>query len=142
MPVGTGEGFGGALVHRQRWRDVEQHQPCQCLGLVQGQPVRHARAAVVGADGKARVAEVAHHRQRIGGHRPLAVQRVVGRGRQACAVATATQVHRHHRESLGQRAGHGVPHGVRLRVAMQQQQRRPRAADARTQAHAVVVDVV
>ena len=45
-------------------------------------------------------------------------------------AAVAAQVGADHREALGQRRRHRVPHRVRLRVAVQQQQRRARAAVA------------
>ena len=47
VPVGAGEGLGRLLVHGQRRRDVEQHQPLAPLRMVQRQPVRDAGAAVV-----------------------------------------------------------------------------------------------
>ena len=63
------------------------------------------------------------------GHRALGVAGVVRRRRAACrAVAVAAQVGRDHGEPLGQGRGHPVPAGVRLRVAVQQQQRGPGAA--------------
>ena len=47
MPVGAREGLVGLLVHRERRRDVQQHQAPHRLGVVERQPVRHARAAIV-----------------------------------------------------------------------------------------------
>ena len=45
--VGRRERLVGALVHVQRGRDVDQRQPLHRARVVQRQPVRHARAAVV-----------------------------------------------------------------------------------------------
>ena len=83
---------------------------------------------------------VAHQADHVGGHRPLAVQRMVASG-----VAPAGLPSRHSRagrarraRSVGASAGrHPVPHRVRLRVAVQQQQRRLRliAPGAREQLH-------
>jgi hypothetical protein len=46
-------------------------------------------------------------------------------------AAVAAQVRHHHREALGKRWRYGFPHDAGLRIAVQQQQRRPRAADQR-----------
>ena len=100
---------------------------------IAAEPVRHARAAVVGADVEALEAGVAHHGQRIGGHRALAVGGVVGARRQALRVAAAAQVHRDHGVALGQRGRHAVPHRMRLRVAVEQEQGRSAAAVAHPQ---------
>ena len=69
------------LVHVERRHDVDQRQPLDPVGVVERQPVRHPGAAVVAGDEEALVAEAAHQRRHVGGHRPLAVQRVVGLGR-------------------------------------------------------------
>jgi hypothetical protein len=44
-------------------------------------------------------------------------------------IAVAAQVGAYDGAALGQGRGHPVPHHMALRIAVQQQQRRPRAAD-------------
>jgi hypothetical protein len=44
VPVGGGKGHAGGLVHRQRRRDIEQHRAADRLGVVDAEPMRHARA--------------------------------------------------------------------------------------------------
>ncbi len=48
MPIGAGEGLVGLPVHRQRRCDVEQDQPRYRLWMVDRQPMRDPRAAIVG----------------------------------------------------------------------------------------------
>ena len=47
--------------------------------MIEREPMRDAAAAVVAADEKLFVAELAHQRQHIERHRALAVGRVIGR---------------------------------------------------------------
>ena len=96
--------------------------------MVEREPVRDAAAAVVADHREALVAERAHQRDQVGGHRPLAVLRVVERGRRCRRglgrVAVAAQVGDDEAEVGRQRARDAPPHRVRLRIAVQQQQRR------------------
>ena len=100
------------------------------LRMIEREPVRDASAAVVADDGEALVAERAHQRDHVGRHRALAVLRVIELGRRRRRrlgrVAIAAQVGNDEREVGGERARDAVPHRVRLRVAVQQQQRRLR----------------
>ena len=69
-----------------------------------------------------------HHLHHVLGHLALGVGSVV-RGRLGLVrAAVAAQIGAHDSEALRQPRRHRVPHGVRLRVAVQQQQRRPRPA--------------
>ena len=65
----------------------------------------------------------------VGGHRALGVARVVGLPGGTVAVAIAAQVGRDDGEAARQGGRHTVPAGARLRVAVQQQQRRPVAGE-------------
>ena len=108
------------------------------LGMIDRQAVRHPRAAVVAADQEAAMTEMLHHLDEVARHLLLGVGRVVGRGLGLERAAVAAQVGADHREALRHLRCHGVPHGVRLRVAVQQQQRRSGAAAA--QAHLAAGD--
>ena len=139
MVVGAAEAPVGAFDHVERGRDVEHRELRHRLGCIQRQAVRDTAAAVVAGDGKALVAQLPHQRPHIGGHRALAhlrVLRLVGRG---LAVAIAAQVGQHEAEVRRELRHHAVPEHVRLREAVQQQQRRrtDTAADAAAQAPAL-----
>ncbi|MNV71266.1 hypothetical protein D3C71_1642750 [compost metagenome] len=123
MPVRARKGVAGLLVHRQRGRDVEQHQALHRPGVVSRQTVRHAGAAVVRQHGKARVAQMPHHRQHFGTHDALAVEQMRGVADGFGGISVAAQVGQHQREVLRQRRGHLVPDRAGLRMAVQQQQR-------------------
>ncbi|MCY1301606.1 hypothetical protein D9M70_512270 [compost metagenome] len=128
MPVSRGKGHAGALVHCQRGRDVEQHGTAHGFGVVGAEPVRHARAAVVAAQRKAREAELRHQPELVLGHGALAVALMPGIARRRRTAAVAAQVGGDHGEVVGQRWRHPVPDQVALRMAVQQQQRRAGAA--------------
>ena len=130
MVVAEREAHVGALEVLQRRHDVHDRQPLDPLGVVQRQPVRHPRAAVVRRDLEAFVAEAGHQLRHVLGHPGLGVGRVVRRGAGLVAAAVAAEVRADHREAARERGGDGVPHRVALRVAVQQEQRRPGAAEA------------
>ena len=98
--------------------------------MVECHPVRDAPAAVMAGDFEAFVAELLHRGDQIGGQRPLAVRGVILGDRGPEGVPVAGQIRGDHREALGQCGRDGVPHQVRLGVAVQQEQRRAFAADA------------
>ena len=75
-------------------------------------------------------------------HGLLGVGRVIGRGGRLERTAVAAQVGTDHGEALGQLRRHGVPHGVRLRVAVQEQQRRTGAAAAQPDRAVLGADVL
>ena len=83
MVVPAREAHVGRVVHVERRHDVDQRELVDEPGMVEREPVRDAPAAVVSDDGEALVAERAHQRDEVAGHRALAVLGVVelGRGR-------------------------------------------------------------
>src|SRR3546814_14353464 len=62
-------------------------------------------------------------------HRPERVGGMVAPAGRLGAVAVTAQIRGYHRVALGQRGRHPMPAHVGQRVAVQQQQRRPIAAD-------------
>ena len=83
MIVAHGEGHVGALEVLDGGHDVEHGEPLDPLGVIDRQPVRHPRAAVVAADHEAAMAEMLHHLDQVARHLLLGVGRVVGRGLRA-----------------------------------------------------------
>ena len=96
MVVAAREAHVGRLVHVERRHDVDHGEALDALRMVEREPVRDAAAAVVADDGEALVAERAHQRDQVGGHRALAVLRVIElgrrRGRRLGRIAVAAQV--------------------------------------------------
>ena len=94
-------------------------------GMVERQPVGDAAAAVVAGEAEAHVAERFHHLDHRIRHGALGVGRVLGVGSRRIRPAVAGQVRDDQAEALRQRRRHAMPHHVGLRIAVQQQQRRP-----------------
>ena len=74
------------------------------------------------------MAEVLHDLDHVARHLDLGVRRVIGRGPRLERAAVAAQVGAYDGEPRGELRCHGVPHEMALRVAMEQEQRRARAA--------------
>ena len=130
MVVAEREAHVGALEMLERRHDVEHRELLDPVGVIERQPVRHPRAAVVAAAAEAIVAERAHQLDHVPRHLGLGVGRVVGSGSGLEGACIAAQVRADHGEAAGQSRRHLVPHDVALRVAVQQKERRPRAAHA------------
>ena len=136
MVVDRREAHVGALVRVERRHDVEQREARDAVAVVEREPMRDARAAVVADDGEAFVAERSHQRRHVGGHRALAVLRVVELGRRRRSglgrVAVAAQVGNDDAKVGREPDRDAPPHRVRLRIAVQKEQRRSAgiAADA------------
>ena len=118
------EAHVGGVVHVQRRRDVDHAQPAHRLRVVDREAVRDAPAAVMADQPEALVAQRAHQRDHVGRHRALAVVGVVGEPGRFRRIAVAAQVGHHEEETVGQPPRDAVPQHVRLRKAVQQQQRR------------------
>ncbi len=100
------------------------------LGKVQREAVPDARAAVVARDHEFPESQVLHDVHLVLPHAPESVVRVIGPALRLGTVAVAAQVGGDHREVLRQPRRDEMPGDVRQRIAVQQQQRRPLAADA------------
>ena len=74
------------------------------------------------------------------GHRAFGIAQVLGIGLRPRAVAVPAQIRNDEREMAGKLGRHAMPAHMRLWIAMQHQQRRPRTADAREDAGAVDFD--
>jgi hypothetical protein len=109
--------------------------------VVERHPVRHPGAAVVPGDVEAIEPERLHHRDAVARHRALGVRLVVLGRHRLGRPAVAAQVGDDDRAVLGQRGRRGVPHRARLRIAVQEQQRRAAAGDAHVDRDLPRVDV-
>ncbi len=103
--------------------------------MVEGQAVGDTSAAIVAHDGELPEPERVHHRHHVRGHRAFGVAHVSGvRGGLGRRAITA-QIGANDGELLGQLRRDLAPKNVRLRIAVQQQYWRPRAADAAENFH-------
>src|SRR5688500_6751405 len=96
--------------------------------MIKGQAVGTARAAIVTGDTEAIEAELFHDRDLIAGQGAHRVGGMVWAARRLAAGTEAAQIAGHDREVPSQSRGDLVPHQVRLREAMQQQEPRSVAA--------------
>ena len=138
-------GFEGAIgIHASpllgRRHDVDRHKCAHGLGVVERQAVGDPSTAVVAGHHEPLVAERAHHGEAVLGHRALGVDRVLGVAARRGAGAVAAQVGDDQGELARQLGRHLVPADVGLRVAVQQEQRRARAAGAQEDRAAGGVD--
>ena len=89
-----------------------------------------ARAAIVAGEEEALMAETLHDLDHVLGHDAEAVIDVIGAGLGQRAVAVAAQIGENHVIVFRKPRGDGVPRHVIVRIAVQEQQRRPRTAMA------------
>jgi hypothetical protein len=122
--------LGRELLGHDRVRqrdDVEHRRLGHDVGMLDRQPPRDPRPAIVPRHSEALEAERPHHVDLILGHRTLRVVRVIVAVRRLAAVAVTAQIGHYDRELPRQPARDLVPLGVRLRIPVDQQQRWPTA---------------
>ena len=134
MPGTIGEPGIQAVPHRPGRHDVEQSKPFDASGMIERQPIADAAAAVMAGEAKAHVSQRLHHLDHGCCHRALGVGRVLGIGGRGVGPAVAGQIRNDQAEALRQGRRNPVPHDIGLRIAMQQQERRPLPAGARKDA--------
>jgi hypothetical protein len=98
--------------------------------VIERQPIRHTPTAVVAGEREMHMAELLHRLHHRSCHRALGVGRVVFVAARHVRPAIARQVGDDQREFVCKLRRHRVPHHMRRRKSVQQQQRRPLAADA------------
>jgi hypothetical protein len=133
VPVAACEVPVGAPPDLPGRDDVEDGQSVHAVGVVERHSVGHAPTAVVADDREAVMTEGGHRLDLVDRHGPLAVRGVVVRRRGTERRAVARQVGGDDRMPLGEQRRDGVPHQMRLRIAVQQQHRWPAASDLRVQ---------
>ena len=129
MPVGERQTCVGACPDLPGGHDVQHGDGGDPVGVIQRHPVGDAASTVVTGHCEALMAEHSHGLHLVVGQRALGVRDVVGRRRRAKRRPVAGQIRRHDSEPPGEQRRRRVPHQVRLRIAMQQQQGWPAAAD-------------
>ena len=115
------------IIGRQ---DIEHREFRQPAGMIERQPVRHTPAAIVAGQRKMHMAELLHRLHHGLRHRALGVGRMVLVAVGHIRPAIARQIGDDQREFVGQLRRDRVPHHVGRGKPVQQQQRRPLAADA------------
>ncbi len=98
--------------------------------MIEREAVGYAAAAVVASDAELGEAQMLHYRHHVLRHGALGVRRMVRSGRRAATTAIAAQVGTDYGEAAGEQRRDVAPHQVRLREAVQQQDRRARAEAA------------
>ena len=130
MPISPCKGFAGLFVHRQGGSDVQQQQAFHGLRVVCRKTMRHACAAVMRGNEEPRMSKQMHDGHRVARHAAFAVGQVFGVGVGPRRIAVAPQIQGDDGESLCQRIRHTVPHHMRLRMPVQEQEGRSTATDA------------
>ena len=98
--------------------------------MIERQPVTNPSAAIVARQAETGEAERIHNFSHGRRHGALCIGRVIGVGVRYRGPAVAGQVGDHQREMLCEHRRHAMPHHVRLRMAVQQQERRSAASGA------------
>ncbi len=127
--IAGGEFLVGAGIHRRRRCDIDYGNARDRVGMVQRHAVRDPAAAVVAGHAKTPMAEAAHQRDLILGHAALGIGNMLLAALRLAAVAITAQIRRHDGEVFSEARGHLAPGDMGLRMAVQQQQRRPFTAD-------------
>jgi hypothetical protein len=128
VKIGFGEFDRGLFVHRQRRCDVQRNQLLDALRMIKRQTIADAPAAIVADQKEILMAQRAHHVDLVLRHHAFGIVAVVRQPFRLVAVAVPAQIRRDHSETGRQLFGDLVPDRVGLWVAVQQQQRRARAA--------------
>jgi hypothetical protein len=97
--------------------------------MVECHSTRDAPAAIVPYDRKLVEAELTHHLDLVLSHRAFGIASVILATRRFAAVAISAQIRRDDGEALRENRRNVTPFEMRLRPALQQQHRRPAAAD-------------
>ena len=95
-----------------------------------GEKGRHARAAVMCSDQKARVPKPLHHRTNVGRHCALGVGRMAGNTFGLIRAAIAAQIGADHVIALRQKRSHPMPHRACLGISVQEYNAGPLALTA------------
>ena len=100
--------------------------------MIEREAIGNSTASIVPGDVESVEPEPLHHRDAIARHRAFGVRFVVVRSRRLRALAVSTQIHCHHRELAREAPRDQVPHHMRLRMPVQEEERRatPAVPDA------------
>jgi hypothetical protein len=130
VPIAEGHVRVGASPDLAGGYDIEDGEAAEPVGVVESHPVADATSSVVSGDREPLVTEQRHGLQEVVGEGAFGVRCVVGRGRGSEGGPVSGEVGRDDGEPLTEQVGGGVPHEMRLRIAVQQQDRGAAAPDA------------
>src|SRR6516164_10811433 len=119
-----GELLGDVLIEHIGRHDVENREPGETIGVIEGHPVRDAAAAVMPHQRKLPEPQMLHDFNLVLSHGTLRIGSVILAFRRLAAVAVAPKVRDHQSEVLGKIRRHLAPQHIRLRDAVQEQHRR------------------
>ena len=134
MIIAKAESHVGAFEMFKCWDDIQHTKSFHGFRRIQCQPMRNPCATIMRQDLKAWETEACHQRHHIGGHCALGIRRMIRADRRLGRIAIAAQIRRDHSEITCQNGGHTMPHGMGLRIAVQQQERRPGTGTAQPDA--------
>src|SRR5918997_1271018 len=140
-PVGQRQPCIGQLPHGLGRQDVEDGEALYAVRVVEGHAVGDATAAIVSGDREAPEAESLHDGYHVLGHGSLRVRLMVPSGGRATAAPVAAKVGTDDRKVADKQRRDGAPHQVRLREAVQQEDRRPGPARAHENAGLIRLDL-
>jgi len=118
-----------------RGQDVDRAELLDDPRMIERHAVSRPRAPIVTGDHELLEAELVHDVDLVLRHAPERVVAVIGQAAGLAAVAVAAQVGRDNGEIVREARGHEAPVVVRERIAVQEQDRRTRAADHATDRH-------
>ncbi len=110
--------------------------------MIERKAIADPRATIMTDNAEPREAEMPHDGELVVRHGPLCMVQMLGVALRSTAVAIATQIRRHHGVMPRQHRRDAVPGQMGLRIAVQQQQRRPLARDVGRDPRLTRVDVV
>ena len=121
---------GHVAQHVPGRHDVQHGKPGDRGGEIEGEPVRHAGAAVMADQLEGLEAKLAHEPGLVSGHGPLGIHQPGGIRDGLGGITIAAQVSRDDRMVPGQDRADTTPHKVVLWIAVQQEHGRTRACDS------------
>lgn len=125
---------GHTRPHLARRHNVEDGDARDTGGMIERKAVGDSAAAVVPGDTERNVPKPRHDGYDVVSHNTLGIALTCVRSRDR-GPTVAPEIGRNDSEMLGEIGRQMPPHHVRLRVAVQQQQGRPFAADASMDRH-------
>ena len=140
MPVAESERHIRAAERLSRRDNIKHGKFTDAFGVVERQAVGTPSAAVMPSHVELLEAEIMHQRNLIACHDALGIRHVVRSALWFAALAVAAQVRGDHRKILREPGGKRVPHHVRLRVSVKEQQRRSTATMADPQRYFLKLD--
>src|SRR6266513_2770598 len=119
-------------VHDARRRYVQNGYAYHRVGMIETQPMRDTSASIVSRKQKTRMPEVAHQLDHVLCHCTLRIRDVLRIAHGLRRIAIPAKVGANNGEPMRKRRRNLEPDRMRLRISVQQQQRRSGTADGAT----------